>query len=911
MANVRYYTEFRTLRGDFYLLEIWDTSFTGTESRVYCDGDGFRLTHDGETDTLYSPIIGSSVNFNLYNQDSAFDTFLGDILTQQDKRFYVKIYRSKYEAGDDLDAFYNTTKVVVDGMVMWASPYEEKTKYYDFFWAGYIVQDLIEQADESKPRLTSFKAADGVSLLSTLDYEFGLMSTNTTIKDILIEILNDSGIGDLFDGDEHLLTIVSNWWANEHIYNATNDPMVLTRLDLKAFTRYENGTRTYTNALDVIREICLTFGARFYFDTSFRFEQIGERDNINIREFRYLKTGTQYDSESLSLDVSVDQSNIYRSQGVFRYLPAVKKVSLELDKLSASNIIGGVITFPADEIDVGVIPSADNGRVLLTMKSRFQTYIATPTSGVATPVFAVTIRLEPSDGSANQYWTNTLISGVTSFTSGAWGTTLGTFKWAANSVSRSASTTTLTQYSMATGPLPKDGEVFIDITILGFYDAQGSSTSFFIGGNSFNWAVDLQKARFENDNNPSTIVQSVFSATNTSASLGSKINVDLGKTRISDGVGAVGSLYVYDGSTWVPSTGWRIGNSGTFIDVAKLSTREILGLQTSVVKRFEGTTIQGHNFKDRLTFDGFKWIQLRGEYNANADEYSGEWFAIAKNTALADVTANPVDTSDFTADEIADFNGEYVHAASGLVGGMAIDVDTSSLGPFKETATGGQINGTANITGATTSPSVQLTGGTGAQGLMQWNRDEDTIALTMNGIDHFLGQDMVYNVKNTSGAAIDKGTPVMASGTLGSSGRITIIRAQADGEIPAKYFLGVTAENIANGADGKVIEFGKIGGLNTEAYSDGDVLWLDPTTAGSFTATEPSAPNLKIPTAIVINAHATQGVILVRATQGMKLDDLHNVEITTPTMGQVLMYNSDTGVWYNATLRHNNQLTFK
>ena len=703
MANVRYYTEFRTSRGDFYLLEIWDTAHTGDATRVYCDGNGFQLNHDGETDEVFSQIIGSSVTFNLYNQDSAFDTFLSDILTQQDKRFYTKIFRSKYEAGDDLDAWYNTTKVVEDGLVMFATPYEEKTKYYDFFWAGYIVQDLIEEADESKPRLVSFKAADGISLLSTLDYEFALSTPNTIIKDIIIEILDDSGIGDLFDGDEHILTTTTNWWANEHVYNATTDPISVTRVDLKAFTALqEDGTRTYTNALDVIRELCLTFGARFYFDTSFRFEQISERDNTNIREFRYLKTGALYENESLSLDVNVDQSSIYRSSGTFRYLPAVKKVSLTQQKISADNIIGGVVTFPADEIDVGVIPSADNGRIILEMRSRFQTFIATPLSGVATPVFDVTIRLEPSDGTANQYWRNQLVSGATSFGTGFWSTTFGGFKWAANSVSRQSSSTTLTKYAMATGPLPKDGEVFIDITILGFYDAQGSATSFFTGSNSFNWAVDLEKARFENDNNPSTIVESLFTATNTSTNIGSSITIDLGTTRLGDGVGAVGSLYAYNGSSWVPSTGWREGNSGSYVDIAKLMTKNILALQASVVKRFEGTTINGHNFKDRLTFDGFKWIQLRGTFNANTDEYNGEWFAIAKNIALADITANPVDVSDLDAEDITDFNGAYVNAASGMVGGMSVDIANNAIGPFSETATGGKITGSALITGDTT-----------------------------------------------------------------------------------------------------------------------------------------------------------------------------------------------------------------
>ena len=130
----------------------------------------------------------------------------------------------------------------------------------------------------------------------------------------------------------------------------------------------------------------------------------------------------------------------------------------------------------------------------------------------------------------------------------------------------------------------------------------------------------------------------------------------------------MGSLYAYTGSVWTPSTGWRVGNSGSYVDIAKLVTQNVLGLQTKVVRRFEGTTIQGHNFKDRLTFDTYKWIQLRGEYNANTDEYNGEWFAIAKNIALADITANPVDGSDLTGGDIVDHSGGYIHASNGVLG---------------------------------------------------------------------------------------------------------------------------------------------------------------------------------------------------------------------------------------------------
>ena len=158
---------------------------------------------------------------------------------------------------------------------------------------------------------------------------------------------------------------------------------------------------------------------------------------------------------------------------------------------------------------------------------------------------------------------------------------------------------------------------------------------------------------------------------------------------------------------------------------------------------------------------------------------------------------------------------------------------------------------------------------------------------------------MVYNVKNQTGSTIDKGVAVMAVGTLGSSGRILIARMDASGDVPARFYLGVTAEEIADGADGKVIEFGKIRGIDTSSYGAGDVLWLSPTTDGAFTATEPPAPNLKIATAFVINSHANNGVIMVRANQGHKLEDAHDVRIGTLVDGDILRWDSDLQVWYN------------
>lgn len=707
--GIRLQSSFRSLNDDYYKIEIHDSAYSGTAVDVKLGGDGFTLEHDGETDTIFSPIIGSSVSLTIYNDDPLVDSFSTALLNAQDKQFYIRIervrnvaaaFKERVETDGGTFEGFECLEQKIDALDGASEPAADE---YGLFWTGYIVQDLIEEVDESKPRAIQLKAADGISVLSTIDYEFNLNASEKTIKEILIDILDSSGIASIFEANDVLLTTSTNWWAEEQTYNVSNDPMDLTRFDLKIYTEYfDDGTRSYTNALDVIREISRTFGARFYFDTSFRFEQIGFRDNVNIREFRYLTDGTLDDSGTLSLDVSVDQKSVYRSAGNFRFLPAIKSVLLTQQKIFSDNLIINPVTFPADEIDIGLIPSVDNGRVILEMRSRLQTFVITPTTGTATPVFEVTIRLEPSDGSANQYWTNSFVPGIVKFGTGSWSTTLGTYKWASNNISQQISTTILSQHSMATGPLPKDGEIYIDINILGFYDFQGSATSFFNIDNSFAWSVVLYKVKFENDNNSADIIETTFSASNTSSSLGSNNVVNLGPTKLGDGPGAIGSLYVYNGSTWVPSTGWRTGNSGTYIDVANLCVSEVLALQSSVVKRFEGTTIQGHSFKSRLIFDSAFWIQLRGSYNANRDEYQGEWFKISRVTATTSLDDVVIEKGiDDGAAGIFDFSGMYSNVGSGSVGNMPVSYDNEAIGPYQQTTTGGKINGSAVVTGDT------------------------------------------------------------------------------------------------------------------------------------------------------------------------------------------------------------------
>jgi len=190
---------------------------------------------------------------------------------------------------------------------------------------------------------------------------------------------------------------------------------------------------------------------------------------------------------------------------------------------------------------------------------------------------------------------------------------------------------------------------------------------------------------------------------------------------------------------------------------------------------------------------------------------------------------------------------------------------------------------------------------TPVQGMMFWDTDRSTVGIQLNGVEARLGQDNFWYVKNQSGSSIPKGKAVMAVGTLGSSGRILIDEMVADGSVSAKFLLGVTAETIANGSDGFVMNIGKIRQLNTSMYADGDTLYCDPTTPGNLTNVVPASPNLKLPVAFVVHS-ASNGTIAVRSTKGCDLYENHRVEINTSNLNnrQTLSYNTTSGRWENS-----------
>lgn len=190
-------------------------------------------------------------------------------------------------------------------------------------------------------------------------------------------------------------------------------------------------------------------------------------------------------------------------------------------------------------------------------------------------------------------------------------------------------------------------------------------------------------------------------------------------------------------------------------------------------------------------------------------------------------------------------------------------------------------------------------------GQIKYNEDKGFFQMGMVGgnVIQDVGGEQYYYIKNQTGGTLLNGKVIRAAGTLGLSGRILGDYMIADGTIPARFTMGIATEDIIDGDDGYVTEFGLVRGIDAsgspygETWSDGDVLYVSPTVSGGLTNIEPQAPDLKIVIALVVSNDSTNGSIFVRPSIGGNLGDIHNVQNSGQTNGDLLVYNSSTQVW--------------
>lgn len=141
--------------------------------------------------------------------------------------------------------------------------------------------------------------------------------------------------------------------------------------------------------------------------------------------------------------------------------------------------------------------------------------------------------------------------------------------------------------------------------------------------------------------------------------------------------------------------------------------------------------------------------------------------------------------------------------------------------------------------------------------------------LTVDGTvyaDHIHGAlagSLYYHIKNNSGSTIAAGTPVYITGTVGSTqtAEVSPSRADTPATMPA---VGVTSTTLAQGDFGHMIVIGNLDGINTNAYTLSQPLYVG--ASGGLTNTRPTGASDVIQViAYAARINSSTGELIVNA----------------------------------------------
>ena len=130
--------------------------------------------------------------------------------------------------------------------------------------------------------------------------------------------------------------------------------------------------------------------------------------------------------------------------------------------------------------------------------------------------------------------------------------------------------------------------------------------------------------------------------------------------------------------------------------------------------------------------------------------------------------------------------------------------------------------------------------------------------------------EIIVDVKNTSGIDLVKGVPVYATGVTGENINIASASNTSAATMPA---IGVLGADLSNNATGTAVVSGKIIGVNTDGFTAGKNIYVN--SNGDFTQTKPTGSSLIQNIGVVGKVNASDGEILIQGSG--RSNDLPNI----------------------------------
>ena len=604
MAGERLYAEFKNDIGRVYRISIWDTNATwnsANKAEFNVGSEGFVLKYSGANEQQHQPIIGSTVEFTMYENASAHTQTLDLLYSFPEGRLLLEIY-------------------------------EDPDNQNDIYWRGVLLAEQIERADEPFPTAVRLTASDDLGNLQDVDFSLTLGDVGgagLNVTKHIVRCLGGLRQYSLWPNGEPLLRYLND----TELHNSADDTDPLAEILAEVpITINSDGTTEAYSAYDILSSLATCFNARVFQSKGvFWFWPINAHQRVSDAEAigtLVKQVDKDADSVTWSIGYILEFNNEYKAiygtdyeklaGHTFTHLPPVK--SVERTRRYNGNMY--VVRGNDDTVvTTGVnITLADTDRTYeVGTKFRVSGYVEFQVSPDASfqfglPESRVHIEVEIMLNADAKYYQPE-----------EW-TTDSSDRYVIDVVSfdRSNGCNVNTSYGFVTDALPSE-EDGLDVTAVVKFINEDNNTNVTSSYTSEDFYIDFGVEVV--DDNGSNADLLTYRATHNDNTL----VLDQGEVLFGDNIAhsAQGKLYAFDGSLNRIEDEWKSSQTAGPLPLHRLGVNEALARQKYATKIHRGTVTRRVEMWHTMVEGSDYYVPFELSFSANMDETTVERYKIA------------------------------------------------------------------------------------------------------------------------------------------------------------------------------------------------------------------------------------------------------------------------------------------
>ncbi len=608
----RFSSTFYSAKSVLYVVEIWDSAYSGTVTPFTISGNNFQLQQAGSGDKILNHMSPTSCQFDFFVQNTTHEGLITDLIDATEGRFTVAIFQS------------TTTNL---------------------YWAGQIVADIGSIEEAYYPYAFTIRATDGLGLLKTVDYKDtgGAYTGKDRSIDIIKRCIKKLPYVAVHytSSSPFISTILDIWAAGMTNIGTGTCALYQSYIDNSVWQTYEKGVEKYTNCYDVIEHILKPFIARItQRNGQFLIENIFYRTESIVIQRKYSRDGGLLDTGNFFGTNTINQTangallagaqyeffpglleahHTYKSNTRRNFLEsaaALNDTSTLLDIKKPINANGGSSTL---RLTGNVVLSLQSLDPDITFGSPFEPFCI---------IFRINLFLD-TVGLSRPY--TVLPTFQVNYGATEWAASPGFYialriDNAAFLVNTTSDVFTFTQgVDVMTPVMPESCEDFsisFDVESIQKY----SGGTYNLADFEIGFQLNNQWLEVYSYGNPAITEDEVeyetINTTNTTNT--AKLEQDSIIGTSSD-PNSLGALWIKPSSTFTLANVWQTGIATPNTLLEQLVTKIAMSGQYAPTKRLNGVLYGTIDKLNRVLWEGEYYLFLGGTWNADMDELTGDW----------------------------------------------------------------------------------------------------------------------------------------------------------------------------------------------------------------------------------------------------------------------------------------------